>query len=434
MNAQSNGIGPAEGAVPETSEEIVWVALNRLKLGMFVHPLTRGSFLLRHPSDLAALRKSGVSGMFVDLKRSKRAKHGPGVTRPLAAAHAPRPAGENSASCEAAPAPAPSLPAAPALVATPAQHRAAQFAKAARTLAKLRAPVRSLLDDARLGKAFGGSVVGIVREISASVADNAAAIISLARIRDSDSFTYAHSIAVCALMANLSRRMGLDEASQHELGVAGLLHDVGKMLIPATILNKPGRLSVGEMAVMRSHVTRGHELLKKGGNLPQVALDVCLSHHEKMDGTGYPANLSGAQIGLAARMGAVCDVYDAVTSNRPYKEAWSPAECLASMFSWQGHFDEDILALFIRSVGIYPVGSLVRLATNHLAIVVEQNEDDLTRPVIRIVHDIAAGTRIPPRDLALSDGDEELIVSRERPAQWGFEDWENEWPRLIAAA
>ena len=138
-----------------------------------------------------------------------------------------------------------------------------------------------------------------------TVADNAAAIISLARIRDSDSFTYAHSIAVCALMANLARRMDLDAGAQQELGTAGLLHDVGKMLIPKEILNKPGKLSVAEMEVMRSHVVRGHELLKKSGNLPKAALEVCLSHHEKMDGTGYPERLAGPQIGLAARMGAV---------------------------------------------------------------------------------------------------------------------------------
>src|SRR5690606_2271950 len=161
-----------------------------------------------------------------------------------------------------------------------------------------------------------------------------------------------HSIAVCALMANLARRMDLDAGAQQELGSAGLLHDVGKMLIPKEILNKPGKLSVAEMEVMRTQAVRGHELLKKRGKPPNAALEVCLSHHEKMDGSGYPERLAGAQIGLAARMGAVCDVYDAVTSNRPYKEAWSPAECLASMFSWEGHFDEDILSLFIRSVGI----------------------------------------------------------------------------------
>jgi len=205
------------------------------------------------------------------------------------------------------------------------------------------------------------------------------------------------------------------------------------MLIPKTILNKPGKLSIAEMEVMRSHVTRGHELLKKGGNLPQAALEVCLSHHEKMDGTGYPERLFGDRIGLAARMGAVCDVYDAVTSNRPYKEAWSPAECLASMFSWRGHFDEDILSLFIRSVGIYPVGSLVRMESDHLGVVVEQYEADLTRPTVRIFHDIAADTRIAPRDLALAGDAGDTIVTREQPRKWGFDDWDSFWPQLVAA-
>lgn len=295
-------------------------------------------------------------------------------------------------------------------------------------------PVRALLDDARLGKAIGGgAVAGIVEEINASVAENAAAIISLARIRDSDSFTYAHSVAVCALMANLARRMDMDAGAQQELGIAGLLHDVGKMLIPKEILNKPGRLTDAETEVMRGHVTRGHELLKKGGNLPQAALEVCLSHHEKIDGTGYPDKLAGPQIGLAARMGAVCDVYDAVTSNRPYKEAWSPAECLASMFTWQGHFDEDILSLFIRSVGIYPVGSLVRMRSGRLGVVVEQYEADLTKPTVRIFHCIATGARLTPNDLALADNRDDAIVTREQPRKWGFDDWDTLWPQLAMA-
>ncbi len=411
-----------EGALPDTSEEIVWIALDQLRLGMFVHPLSRASFLLSHARDLEAIRESGVGGMFVDLKRSTGAKPERGVARPLGykpAAAVQRPA---------APARA------PATMRTAAERRAAQFDAAAQTLGRLRVPVRALLDDVRLGKAIGGgAVAGIVEEINASVANNAAAIISLARIRDSDSFTYAHSVAVCALMANLARGMDLDAGSLQELGIAGLLHDVGKMLIPKEILNKPGRLTDPEMEVMRGHVTRGHELLKKGGNLPQAALEVCLSHHEKLDGTGYPERLSGAQIGLAARMGAVCDVYDAVTSNRPYKEAWSPAECLASMFSWQGHFDEDILSLFIRSVGIYPVGSLVRMASGHLAVVVEQCEGDLTRPTVRIFHCIATDTRVAPRDLSLAEVQSDAIVSRERPRKWGLEDWENSWLRLLAA-
>ncbi len=413
-----------EPVVPDIGEEIVWVTLDQLQLGMFVHPLSRSSFLLRHSRDLEALRESKVVGMFVDLKRSALPRE-----REVPPALADEvPAAEEPAPVVVIP------PRAPAKGSTAAQRRAAQFDRAATTLARLRAPVCTLLDEARLGKAIGGgAVAAIVEEVNAAVADNAAAMISLARIRDSDSFTYAHSIAVCALMANLARRMDLDSGSQQELGTAGLLHDVGKMLIPKDILNKPGKLSIAEMEVMRTHVVRGHELLKKSGNLPKAALEVCLSHHEKMDGTGYPERLVGTQISLAARMGAVCDVYDAVTSNRPYKEAWSPAECLASMFSWEGHFDEDILSSFIRSVGIYPVGSLVRMQSDHLAIVVEQGEGDLTKPIVRIFHNIAADSPVSPRDLSLADAKGDAIVAREQPKKWGYDDWECFWPQLLVA-
>ena len=420
MNAPFNPPPSSKNVLPDVGEEIVWIAVEQLRLGMFVHPLSRASYLLRHPRDLTAIRESGVGGMFVDLKKSLPEKPARSFIPPDDRQPTSAPAVER--------------PAAPAIVKTTSERRAAQFDSAAQTLARLRVPVRGLLDDARLGKAIGGgAVAGIVEEINASVAENAAAIISLARIRDSDSFTYAHSVAVCALMANLARRMDMDAGAQQELGIAGLLHDVGKMLIPKEILNKPGRLTDAETEVMRGHVTRGHELLKKGGNLPQAALEVCLSHHEKIDGTGYPDKLAGPQIGLAARMGAVCDVYDAVTSNRPYKEAWSPAECLASMFTWQGHFDEDILSLFIRSVGIYPVGSLVRMRSGRLGVVVEQYEADLTKPTVRIFHCIATGARLTPQDLVLSDGQSDAIVAREQPRKWGFDDWDTLWPQLAMA-
>lgn len=420
MNARPNHAAFAEAALPQAREDIAWVEIDALTLGMFVHPLSRTSFMLTDDADLQAIRDSGVSGVFVDLKRSvtrrSRRKDAERRTRP-------EPAAASKTLLEGA----------PALVASPSARRADEFDRATQTLARLRAPVHSLLDDVRLGKAAGGGEVAvIVDEITASVADNAAAIISLARIRDKDSFTYAHSVAVCALMTNLARRMDLDSASQHELGTAGLLHDVGKMLIPPEILNKPGKLSGDEMALMRSHSERGHELLMKSGQLPQAALDACLSHHEKIDGTGYPHRLAGDQIGLAARMGAVCDVYDAITSNRPYKEAWSPSECLASMFTWEGHFDENILSLFIRSVGIYPVGSLVRMESGHLAVVVEQNEDDLLRPVVRLFYRIETRTPVPRRDLELAQSNADSILSRETPRKWGFTDWDREWPRMLA--
>jgi len=140
-------------------------------------------------------------------------------------------------------------------------------------------------------------------------------------------------------MVSLARQLGLSEDLVREAGLAGLLHDVGKMTMPVEVLNKPGSLTDAEFVVMRSHPERGHALLLAAGSIPASALDVCLHHHEKYDGSGYPYRLQGEAISLFARMGAVCDVYDAITSNRPYKKAWNPAESLARMAQWTGHFD-----------------------------------------------------------------------------------------------
>jgi putative nucleotidyltransferase with HDIG domain len=413
------------GAAPGQSKQMRWVPLGRLELGMFVHPLDRPSFRLERQSDLRAIIDSGVRGMWIDEARSS-------VLTPRPAATRPRPSGTTSPAEAKASGTADRRRLSDVAI-TDTGARAARFGRASETLRALYKPVESLLTQARLGQTMSDeSVRSIVAQVSESVQEDASALISLARMRQKDSFTYMHSIAVCALMINLARRLDLDRGSLQDMGVAGLLHDVGKMLVPPAVLNKPGALTDEETAIMRLHVVRGHELLKGMRNVPQVALDVCLNHHEKFDGSGYPHGLAGEQISLAARMGAVCDVYDAITSNRPYKEAWTPAECLASMFSWKGHFDEKILAHFIRSVGIYPVGSLIRLRSDHLALVLEQHEDDLTKPLVRIFYSIATRSTVPHRDVVLAQDGSDAVVSREEPSRWGFFQWDQQWPRMIA--
>ena len=234
-------------------------------------------------------------------------------------------------------------------------------------------------------------------------------------------------------MGNLARQLRIgDEALVRELGVAGLLHDIGKVGIPGQVLNKPGRLSDEEFALMREHPGHGHRLLRDAGTESEIVLDVCLHHHERIDGRGYPDGLSGDAIGIFARMGAICDVYDAVTSQRAYKTAWEAGDSLARMLKWEGHFDPAILRAFIRSIGVYPVGTLVRLRSDHLAFVLELNAEDLTRPVVRVFHSIAGAARIPVRDLDLmSPSVDDSIVSRESPRDWNLMPWKAQWSALM---
>jgi len=224
---------------------------------------------------------------------------------------------------------------------------------------------------------------------------------------------------VCALMVALARQLGMDDAQCRQAGFAGLLHDMGKALMPPEILNKPGRLTEEEFAIMRAHPQRGHDLLQEGGGATAEMLDVCLHHHERIDGKGYPNGLAAEQITRLARMGAVCDVYDAITSNRPYKDGWDPAESIARMASWKGHFDTEIFQAFVRSLGIYPTGSLVRLQSQQVAVVVEQNPASLVAPTVKAFYSMRSQMPVPPRLIELGrPGCSDRIVAREPAEPW----------------
>ena len=212
-------------------------------------------------------------------------------------------------------------------------------------------------------------------------------------------------------------------------GVAGMMHDLGKAAMPMSVLNKPGKLTEAEFSIIKTHPEEGYRLLQNGGGADPVVMDVCLHHHEKMDGSGYPHGLKGDEISLFAKMGAVCDVYDAITSNRPYKAGWDPAESLRKMAEWaSGHFDGKVFQAFVKSLGIYPIGSLVRLSSGRLGVVVEQTAKSLTTPCVKVFYSTKSQMRILPEVVDLSrPGTTEKIVSREEPAKWKFADLDELW-------
>ena len=269
----------------------------------------------------------------------------------------------------------------------------------------------------------------LVEEINDSVSRNPGALISLARLKTADDYTYMHSVAVCALMIALSKQLGLSEQETRRAGIAGLLHDLGKMLVPMEVLNKPGKLTDEEFAIIKKHPEEGHRLLFGNPGADEVMLDVVLHHHEKIDGTGYPKGLKGEEISLFAKMGAVCDVYDAITSNRPYKAGWPPSESLRKMAEWaKGHFDQRVFQAFVKSLGIYPIGSLVRLESGRLGLVVDQSEKSLLAPCVKVFYSTHSQARILPEIIDLSrPGCHEKIAGREDPAKWNFPDLDELW-------
>ncbi|MEE4708172.1 HD-GYP domain-containing protein [Pseudomonas alliivorans] len=294
---------------------------------------------------------------------------------------------------------------------------------------KARDVVMNMFTEARMGQAMKMDNVDLmVEEISNSILRHPHALISLSRLKTSDEYTYMHSVAVCALMVALAKRMGMKTEQVREAGVAGLMHDVGKMMIAPEVLNKPGRLTVEEFTLMKTHPEQGLKILEE--NLPVAALvmDVCLHHHEKVDGSGYPDGLQGSDISIFARMSAVCDVYDAITSDRPYKKGWGVAHSIREMASWKGHFDDMVFQNFVKTVGIYPVGALVRLESGRLGVVMEQSETSLLTPRVKVFMSARTRKTFVPQiiDLASSE-DRDAIIKIELPADWGLDSVDHLW-------
>ncbi len=205
-----------------------------------------------------------------------------------------------------------------------------QQAKA--VMKRARSVVIDVFDQARLGQAIRTSdVAAVVDEVSEAVLRNPSAMIKVARLKSKNEYTYMHSVAVCTLMVNFARTLNLPESSYRPLGMAGLLHDVGKLAIDEAISRKGRIADRRRIRHDQAAYVQGHDLLADSPDVPEEARDVCLHHHERMNGTGYPFGLAADQISMHARMGAICDIYDALTSQRPYKRGWTPLDAL------QGH-------------------------------------------------------------------------------------------------
>ena len=402
------------------------IAVGDLRIGMHVHkldgpwidhPFWRTRFVIGSGDELKRLQSCAVRTCWIDtrLGLDVAAMQGPAPAAPVV----PRP---SPASPPAAAAPAPSASSQAAAVPAPSATPADERQRAATICRNGREAVLAMFNEVRMGRTVDAeSCLSLVEDITASIWRNPDALVSLARLKTQDNYSYMHSVAVCALMVALGRTLGMDEATCRQAGLAGLMHDVGKALMPLEVLNKPGKLTDAEFAIMRSHPERGHALLLEGRGATPEMLDVVLHHHERIDGTGYPRRFGGDELTTLARMGAICDVYDAITSNRPYKAGWDPAQSIARMAGWKGHFDPTLFGAFVQSLGIYPTGSVVRLESDRLAVVVEQNAGSLVTPVVKVFYSMRTEMPIMPARLDLARaGCNDRIVGREAGAAARF--------------
>ena len=414
----------------------------QVEIGMFVdafdgrwidHPFWRSRFLIETPDQLARIRASGVTAVIVDRSRSRMAagvgdeaftddrRKGAGgmappyrgVERRRAAIFAPPPRARSV---------------------RPATY-AQECRRAARVIDKSRRAVVDLFESARLGRTIdGGKIAPLAEAIGDSITRHSRVLINLVRLKHKDEYTYLHSVAVCALMINFGRHLKLDDAEVKALGVAGLLHDVGKVAIADDVLLKPGKLTLRERSSVEGHPQAGHDLLAQSSDIPAAALEVCLRHHEKMDGSGYPDGLGEGELSLYARMGAICDVYDAVTSDRPYKKAWTPCEALTAMQSWAGHFDEQLLDRFADSLGIFPVGTLVTMSSGMLGIVTGSAGENGEAIAVRVFFSCDLLAECPPFDCEIAPKTRDVrIMGRASHKFWRFDDWPATVARVLAA-
>jgi len=217
---------------------------------------------------------------------------------------------------------------------------------------------------------------------------NEAAAVTLFKLRGFDEYTYTHSINVSILAVLLGKHLGLDKPTLLKLGLAGMYHDVGKARIPESILNKPGKLTPAEFQAMKAHPLEGYNVMKGQADLDPEILRAVVEHHERHDGSGYPRGVRGEDISRFSRIISVVDVYDALTSRRVYKGAMAPAKALGMMYQWRDKdFPHNAIENFIRCVGVFPVGSFVRLSGGEFGIVASTNPVRPTKPEIKVVLD-----------------------------------------------
>ena len=220
-----------------------------------------------------------------------------------------------------------------------------------------------------------------------SVFRNQDALLCMSHIREKDAYLLEHSVNVSILMTIFAKQMKFDEELIQQLATGALLHDIGKILVPDSILNKPGKLTAEEFGEMRRHVVYSHEILQKIPGLSPISIDVAAVHHERLDGKGYPYGLAEQQISVYGRMIAIVDTYDAITAQRCYKEGQTGISALKILKRESPQsYDAALLSQFIKAIGIHPVGTLVKLNNDRLGIVIKANEQDPLRPVLKVFY------------------------------------------------
>ncbi|MBY5922786.1 HD-GYP domain-containing protein [Ferrimonas balearica] len=357
--------------------------VHQVTLGMYVVDIPGHSIMairqqgyIRTPEMLALLRKQGVKSVLIDTSRSQTGASTPTPSQPAAASK-------------------------------PAQAKASlkeELPRARKLYNRARQLQQRMMHDVKLGKQLElEPVEQMADQFIDSVFRNSSALNCLRLIKDKDDYLLEHSIGVAILMTLFARQLGYSGSVLHKICVGSLLHDIGKVMIPVEILNKPGKLTDEEFAIMRSHAAHSRDIIKSTPGISPISLDVAAMHHEKLDGTGYPEGLQGDSITTYGRMIAICDIYDAITADRIYHKGAPPTVALKRLLEMTPHqLDRELVQEFIQCIGVYPAGTMVELSSGLLAVVQESNEGKPLKPIVKAVYNPNSRTHIMATLLDLS--------------------------------
>jgi putative nucleotidyltransferase with HDIG domain len=387
------------------SERVKRVPIENVKIGMYVADVfnDKGTLLfsadtpITQPSQINSLIKRGVTAVYIDIAKSKDSGEGHPPAEPDVLG--PEDLGEQLRKVET------------------------HYGDAIET-------AREAMESARMGRLFSiKSIEHAAIRVVDSVKDDPMLLLTLCQIKRFSTDLYSHSVNVCIMVSALCHAMGYTEDQILLGGVGGLLHDIGKMRVPPHLLLKPGRYSRQEREAMNRHPEYGMEIVDKSYSVSELSRNVIGQHHERINGKGYPRNLKRSQIAEIAQIGAIADVYDALTTDKPYRPAFLPQEALALIFQGSDEeFPRDFVEHFAKLLGIYPVGSFVKLDSGEMGVVIRINRDRLLEPTVMVLFDPKGRLLETPRvrDLAHSNRTREAAEIRRiqrslNPKEYGID-------------
>lgn len=407
--------------------------VHKLEGSWFKHPFWKSRFLLQDERMLHDLQASDIPAVLIDISKGYDTRRLP-PPPPLKPGVSPRVRPQfGKLPARALPAAA---PAKPDLRSTAPTTMSRDFGMARQVAGKSRKVISRVFLEMRLGKAIKPALVQpVIEDIFHSIQRNPHAFNGLTRCKRDNEYIYRHALSVSALMISLGRQMKLAPDRIREAGMAGLLMDMGVAVLPANLAEFGGDYRKLEPAMLRQHVKLGYDFLEAGGSVGPRVLDVVRNHHELMDGSGYPNGLAGDRIDVLSRMASICDHYDSMVAGTDDGPGMDPASALQRMKTMKGWFDPGILEHFVKAMGLFPVGSVVLLRSNRLAMIVAQDPADHMRPRVKPFFSRVTCKFIRAEEIALAScyGDDEIVETVE-PASFGIVDFAKIRERLFEQA